>query len=185
MESLELGASLYVPTTHNEMVAIGNSEKYPNLRSVIYCTEDAVSESELESALQKLEEALPHLSTNKTMKRFIRVRNPEVMAHVVKMRGIGQIQGFVLPKVTNQNVHQYFNLIKGTDFVAMVTLETRECFDGGEMSKLRNTMIEQGYDKQTLALRIGGNDLLNVIGMRRVRGKTIYQTPVGQVISKH
>jgi citrate lyase beta subunit len=32
-------------------------------------------------------------------------------------------------------------------------------------------------------LRIGGNDLMKLIGIRRPRDRTIYQTPIGYVIA--
>jgi citrate lyase beta subunit len=35
-----------------------------------------------------------------------------------------------------------------------------------------------------LALRIGGNDLLALLGLRRPRGMTIYRTPLGPVIAR-
>ena len=35
-----------------------------------------------------------------------------------------------------------------------------------------------------LALRIGGNDLLALLGLRRPRQMTIYRTPLGPVIGK-
>ncbi|WP_432490533.1 HpcH/HpaI aldolase/citrate lyase family protein, partial [Flavonifractor plautii] len=35
-----------------------------------------------------------------------------------------------------------------------------------------------------LCLRIGGNDLLNVVGVRRDPRRTIYDTPVGEVIKR-
>ena len=36
---------------------------------------------------------------------------------------------------------------------------------------------------QVLCLRIGGNDLLNLLGVRRARGATVYDTPLRSVIA--
>ncbi|MER2511476.1 MAG: HpcH/HpaI aldolase/citrate lyase family protein, partial [Nitrosomonas ureae] len=38
--------------------------------------------------------------------------------------------------------------------------------------------------ERILTLRIGGNDLLSLLRMRRPRGRTIYETPIGQVIAR-
>lgn len=184
MDSLKLGASMYVPCTHECLVPIGNGKKYQGLRSVIYCLEDAVSARELEQALFNLEKSLPQFDFKSPVLRFVRVRNPDVLKRVLSMAGIEHLEGFVLPKVTADNVDDYFSLIRGRRCSVMITLETRECFDDGEMIRLRNTLIEKGYDKKTLSLRIGGNDLLNVINMRRIRGKTIYETPIGHLICR-
>lgn len=114
---------------------------------------------------------------------FRSVRNPEVLREILKMKSINNIDGFVLPKVTSNCLDDYFKPLFGTKFKAMVTLETKECFEATKMINLRDELIDKGYDKYTLSLRIGGNDLLNIVGMRRVRNKTIYETPIGQVIS--
>src|SRR5690554_5256650 len=183
MDSLNLGASLYVPTTRHNLAAIANGEKYPNLRSVIFCTEDAVSTQDLPTALANLELSLGNFSAEAPLLRFIRVRNPHVLEQVLQMPHIDRVQGFVFPKVTAANLDAYFEPLQGTAFKAMVTLETAETFDPIQIRKLRDRMIMRHYHHKTLCLRIGGNDLLNLVGMRRLRGKTLYETPIGQVIS--
>ena len=52
---LQLGASLYMPATRADLAAHANGEKLPFLRSMIFCTEDAVRLDQLEGALQDLE----------------------------------------------------------------------------------------------------------------------------------
>lgn len=66
----------------------------------------------------------------------------------------------------------------------MPTLETAEAFLESEMLKLRDLLLRPEWRARILSLRIGGNDLLNCLHMRRPRGITIYQTPVGSVISR-
>ena len=53
-----------------------------------------------------------------------------------------------------------------------------------EMIALREMLEHEEVAPRILTLRIGGNDLLSLLGMRRPRGKTLYQTPLGQVISR-
>lgn len=187
---LHLGASMYVPTTQSieNLVAIGNGEKFPQLRSVIFCTEDAVRPDQLEGAMHNLRKALKQFRRDdRAPMRFIRVRNPEVMSRCVRMGpGIALINGFVLPKITNRNMAYYLaHLSDGDDFMIMPTLETREVFDAKEMATLRRSMSEDDrIRKRILCLRIGGNDLLNCLNVRRDPMRTIYATPVGELIKR-
>jgi citrate lyase beta subunit len=66
-------------------------------------------------------------------------------------------------------------------FWIMPTLETAEAFSYQKMEHLAN--ILEKYKSQILSIRIGGNDLLNVIGVRRPKHRTIHETPIGNVIS--
>jgi len=50
----ELGASLYVPTTRDDLHQIARGERLCELRSVIFCTEDAVKARDLPNALENL-----------------------------------------------------------------------------------------------------------------------------------
>jgi len=66
----------------------------------------------------------------------------------------------------------------------MPTLETREVFDFNAMSELRQGLLQDDIAQRILMLRIGGNDLMNLLGIRRPRFFTIYETPIGNVISQ-
>jgi citrate lyase beta subunit len=184
----DLGASMYVPTTQkpDNLVEIGNGIKFPFLRSVIYCTEDAVREDELHGALRNLSAALVCLNDNERPLRFIRVRNPHVMGLCLAMNGIEKIDGFVLPKLTASNLGNYLAQINDkSPFLLMPTLETVEVFDYHEMNKLRRMLQDDPRARgRILCLRIGGNDLLNCLRIRRDPKRTIYDTPVGDLISR-
>jgi len=45
-------------------------------------------------------------------------------------------------------------------------------------------LLQERYRRRILALRIGGNDLFSLLGMRRPRGRTVYQTPLALTISQ-
>jgi citrate lyase beta subunit len=55
--------------------------------------------------------------------------------------------------------------------------------NGRKWPELRDYMLERGYKDQILALRIGGNDLLALLGIRRPRDRTLYRTPLGLTIA--
>jgi citrate lyase beta subunit len=179
-----LGASLYVPANHKDLARIANGEKLPDARSLIFCLEDAIADRELSWSLFNLSVVLANMRSEVTAERFVRVRNPEVMARVLAMPGAEKLSGFVLPKITRHNFDTYFRLVRDTNHVLMPTLETAEVFSDSEMQQLRAVFEGPGVRHRILALRIGGNDLLALLGLRRPRGMTIYRTPLGPVIAR-
>ncbi len=181
-EAFKLGASLYVPAIRRDLVEIANGVKYPRLRSVIFCTEDALAQRELPLALGNLSRSLPRFSDTPIL-RFIRARNPVVLGHLLEFPGIERLDGFVVPKLTQYNMDSYFEPLCGTGFKVMATLETREALDQAEMAALRDKLLAPEHRDRVLALRIGGNDLLRILGIRRPRDRTLYATPIGCAIA--
>lgn len=177
----QLGASLYVPATRSDLVEIGNGISLPEARSVIFCTEDAVREEDVPRALSNIAFALPQFGPGPL--RFVRVRSPEVLARVLSMPGNYALCGFVLPKVTASNIGAYLDLLGDrSPFELMVTVETREAFSDREMERLRDLLLERAA--RVASIRVGGNDLLGLLGMRRTRGVTAYETPLGPLIDR-
>ena len=181
---VSLGASLYVPTTHPDLIKIARGDKLAGIRSIIFCTEDSVSNRDLPIALRNLAHALHELHYNEGRYRFIRVRSVQVLDMVLQMPGVQHIDGFVLPKISHLNFNEYMERLNKTEHVLMPTLETREAFSERDMVQLLSLFEQTGVRERIYCLRIGGNDLLSLIGMRRPRGKTIYQTPIGSIISR-
>ncbi len=179
-----MGASLYVPANHKNLAEIADGEKLPQARSLIFCTEDSVADRELSWALFNLSVVLANMRRDTGAERFVRVRNPEVMARVLAMPGADKLTGFVLPKTTRHNFDAYFRQVRDTGHLLMPTLETAEVFDDDEMRRFRAVLEAAGVRRRILALRIGGNDLLALLGLRRPRGMTIYRTPLGPVIAR-
>ncbi len=179
-----LGASLYVPCTHHDLALIAEGHKYPFLRSVIFCTEDAVSERDLPGALDNLAHTLARMPANSQTLRFVRVRNLDIMQQVMGMSGVNKLTGFVIPKATRHNIESYLEPIRHSQHLLMPTLETAEAFCEREMRMLRKKLSAPHIKPRILALRIGGNDLLALLGIRRPRHVTIYRTPLGGIIAR-
>lgn len=179
-----LGAPLYMPAHRQDLVAIANGEKLPGLRSMIFCTEDAVAKQDIEQSLAHLGDCLPHFAEGTGRYRFIRVRNPKVLTRLLALPGIANIDGFVLPKFSEAVFDAYLKPLQSSGFWVMPTLESREVFDFPAMQALRERLCQPEFFSQVLMLRIGGNDLLNLLGIRRPRGMTIYDTPLRQVIAQ-
>jgi citrate lyase beta subunit len=179
-----MGASLYVPANHKDLLQVANGEKLPHARSLIFCTEDSVADRDLGWALFNLSVVLANMRTETRTERFVRVRNPEVLARVLAMPGVEKLTGFVIPKATRHNFESYYRQVRDTDHMLMPTLETAEVFSEREMEGFRELLDAPGVRNRILALRIGGNDLLALLGLRRPRGMTIYRTPLGPVIAR-
>lgn len=180
MRHLRLGASLYVPATRDDLVRLGSGA----LRSVIYCTEDAVAARDLECALANLRCALPLLPAAGPL-RFIRPRNAAVLEALLVMPGIENIDGFVLPKVTRHTLPRYLGALAGDSrFDLMPTLETEEAFDARELRRLRALLLASAVAPRILTLRLGGNDLMRTLGVRRPRDGTIYETALGPLMAQ-
>ncbi|WP_426175830.1 HpcH/HpaI aldolase/citrate lyase family protein [Massilia sp. TWR1-2-2] len=178
-----MGASLYVPANHKDLMAVADGERIGHARSLIFCTEDSVADRDLSWALFNLSVVLANMRGDSSAERFVRVRNPEVMARVLAMPGADKLTGFVLPKSTRHNFDAYFRQVRDTSHLLMPTLETAEVFNDDEMREFRKVLEAPGVRSRILALRIGGNDLLALLGLRRPRGMTIYRTPLGPVIA--
>lgn len=184
LDAYQLGASLYVPATHPKLDTVLGGREHLALKSVIVCTEDAVADHELDSALLRLQEVLASMPTVPGLLRFVRVRNPAVMGQVLAMPGSERLDGFVLPKITLRTLPLYTDLLRGDHHRLMPTLETAEVFEPDAMRALRSALLRPELRERVLALRIGGNDLLRVLDMRRPRHGTLYDTPLGALLAQ-
>lgn len=177
-----LGASLYVPAIHKDVLRIANGEKIPFLRSCVICTEDSIAANQVDDALNQLRALLKQFRPT-GMLRFIRARNPEVLDQLLQIEGIENIDGFVLPKVNTDNLLSYMSLFKRADrFYVMPTLETREALSWDAMRAMRDLLLADSIRDRILCLRIGGNDLLQLLGTRRSTELTAYETGLGYTI---
>ncbi len=187
LDPLRLGASLYTPATRSDLAALGNGTKeHGGVRdvsphSLIYCLEDSVLPEDVPLALERLAEALPQLRPDSGPLRFVRVRDPRTLERVLGMDGWRALHGFVLPKSTRRNLRDYTSLLP-PDALVMPTLETREVFSQRQMESLREFLIDSGLGQRVLTLRIGGNDLLQLLSLRRVPGQTIHEGPLAHMV---
>ena len=176
------GASLYVPATRGDLALIAAGSKYP-LRSVIFCTEDSVREDQLPLAIAHVAELLSGLEPVSTL-RLLRVRNFAVLEQILAMPGVERLDGLVLPKFGLANFSSYLERLAGVPIDLMPTLETREVFDPEALVRMRDLILASPLASRVVSLRTGAQDLLSLLGLRRSRGKTIYETPVGSAIDR-
>ncbi|PHM44981.1 ATP synthase [Xenorhabdus mauleonii] len=184
----QLGATLYMPATRQDIAEIVLENKIPGLRSLVICLEDAVNEQDIPAAINNLSHTLQRLaetgnysSCNKPL-IFIRPRNEIMGRYLAANVNLNAIDGLVLPKFTQASLPDWWEVIGSTHLCIMPTLETEDVFDVQKMNQLADTLKAHPCHERVIALRIGGNDLMNVMSLRRSRSFTLYDGPMGYVI---
>lgn len=206
MNALDLGASLYVPAIHKDLISISSGEKILHLRSIFFCTEDSIHDEEVDYALENLATTLKYLSTlsepleiiekNNLSENFqtlptqisrpfpfIRPRNPKVLERILKIPHIDCVRGFILPKFTLENMQEWLNILeKYPNFYFMPTLESIDVFDFEKMYALKNALLASSLSHKILVIRVGGLDLFNLLSIRRDCNFTIYETALAHCL---
>jgi citrate lyase beta subunit len=182
----QLGATLYMPATRDDITDVILRNKINGLRSLVICLEDAVSDKDVPHSLQNLKCILSELSDAKRECQsppltFIRPRNTEMGQLLVNEFDLSCIDGFVLPKFTQLNLNIWGDILVDTHLLWMPTLETEEAYDPIAMRELAFALAAHPCKEKILAIRIGGNDLMNVISLRRSRTSTLYDGPLAYV----
>lgn len=184
--ALSLGATLYIPSTREDALScLIGPRCVPGLRSAVLCLEDAILASEIPTALRQLAAILRRLDARECApgdpRIFVRPRDPAMLEHILHMPGVNRLDGFVIPKAHAGNLPEWLALPFQEGHQLMPTLETREALDHGKMRRLREQLL--AVSDRILALRIGGNDLLQAMGLRRAPSRTAYEGPLGPVIA--
>lgn len=185
----ELGATLYMPILKPDALEYIAGTKVPKLRSMVLCLEDALLEKDVLEGMDILEKTLMRIGQVKqdsTETRFplvfVRPRHLDMAKRIAQMAGIHSIDGFVAPKVIAGDYAKWVEAVRHTDLYIMPTLETEEVFDQSAMKDLRDEFLGVSPER-ILALRVGGNDLMSCLGLRRVGNTSLYEGPLLYVVS--
>lgn len=187
LDPLALGATLYMPATRADMLDVARGAKISGLRSIVLCLEDAVHEIDVGDALANLRRLLAALArlppADGGPLLFVRPRGVAMAAEIAALPGAERLAGMVAPKVRPGAVAAWVAALGATDLMLMPTLETAETFDPAAMRDLRDELLAEAHGR-ILALRIGGNDLLACLGLRRIPGDTLYEGPLGPLVAQ-
>lgn len=198
----QLGASLYMPATRQDIWQVIKRDKLPTINSIIICLEDAVSHSDVELALTRLQTLLetwashvhsindPSRQTANQSKQqtqqptrplvFVRPRNSMMLQKLADFQHIELLDGFVMPKVDMYSLSNWRMACQNLDAeqLLMPTLETAALFDPHHNQELA-IGFKEAFSQPVFALRVGGNDLFAALRLRRPKDSIIYDTPIG------
>ncbi|KPB51728.1 MULTISPECIES: HpcH/HpaI aldolase/citrate lyase family protein [Pseudomonas syringae group] len=181
-----LGATLYMPATRDDIIDVVFGEKIPELRSLVVCLEDAVALIDVETALLNLRQVLTRIQDRggrpaKGPLLFVRPRDAAMARVLNDWPLMSHVDGFVVPKLSLSSLTSWEQAVTNPALALMPTLETPEVFNPTAMVELGQALKASLYER-IIALRIGGNDLMGCLGLRRNPAMTLYSTPMGYVI---
>lgn len=178
-----LGASLYVPATHKSLESI-LFEGCHGARSLILCTEDAVAPDAVAWAVHRLIRTLKAAPSAVPFLRFVRPRNPFVLRQLVEVpEALARLDGVVIPKFDEGSAPEWREVLDCCPKLAvMPTLETPSLFR--EDTAVATLEAVESLRNPVISLRIGANDLLGAIGLKRQPGQTVYDTPLRSTLER-
>jgi len=178
----ELGATLYIPIIHKNLELILTREKYSYLKSIVICLEDSTALSDMPSGMKRLKSIVKNFEIN-DLKVFIRPRNINNLKEILNFKHIERIDGFALAKFDANNIAEYLSIfIQQNHFYIMPILETRDVFNNLKLQDIFKELTP--FKEQILVIRIGGEDILSMLGMMRDCSKSIYEImPLYLIIS--
>ncbi|MCW3782530.1 HpcH/HpaI aldolase/citrate lyase family protein [Defluviimonas salinarum] len=184
--ALHLGATLYMPAInpHARRALLG--EDLHGAGSVVICLEDALHANDIARGLESLRLSLLERRAGGDPRQrtmvFVRPRDLGMARRIADMDGIETVSGMIVPKLTLGNGPDWFALSRERGIALMPTLETAEYFDPFYVSQVRS-MFDAAGREQIVAVRLGGNDLLNTLGLRRTGGRISHDGPLGYVLN--
>ncbi|QHF04986.1 MULTISPECIES: HpcH/HpaI aldolase/citrate lyase family protein [Pseudomonas syringae group] len=181
-----LGATLYMPATRDDILDVVFAEKLPELRSLVVCLEDAVALIDVDTALANLRQVLTRIQDRGGRPAngpllFVRPRDAAMARILNDWPLMAHVDGFVVPKLSLSTLKSWEQAVTNPALALMPTLETPEVFNPTAMVELGQA-LKATLNERIIALRIGGNDLMGCLGLRRHPAMTLYGTPMGYVI---
>ncbi|HIP20245.1 MAG TPA: hypothetical protein EYG70_03885 [Sulfurimonas sp.] len=161
---MQLGGTLFIPASHKRLESVVCEGKYPELRSVVIDFEDALDESDFDSAMFKIDLILKRITKSRLF-IFIRAKNCEHLKELLTLQNITNINGFVLAKFSLLNAETYLDLLEDTKYLIMPSIEGNELFNHQKLHELKEIIITN-RDK-VLLVRFGLEDMLRLLRMRR------------------
>lgn len=185
---MSLGATMYAPILHPAIRDIISGQKYPKLKSVVLCLEDALHAANIDEGLRRLKALLDDLDSEPAIRAgqpwlFVRPRNLDMAERICALRGIDRVNGLVIPKLKIEDLADWWRLAELADLRLMPTLERAWVLDPAALHDFI-AVLERQSRHRLVALRVGGNDLLATMQLRRVRGETIYDGPLAWGLSQ-
>ncbi|QFR48271.1 hypothetical protein FJR48_00440 [Sulfurimonas lithotrophica] len=164
IDYIDLGATLFVPSTHKNLPQILKREKYPNLKSIVIDAEDGINDDELEDAKNIINNILKNYQKTNLLV-FIRPRDTKDLKEFLTYTNIDKIDGFILPKFSLDNADAYLELLSKSKHSFMPSIEGSELFDTDALKELREKI--SNYKERVILVRFGLEDMLRQLSMKR------------------
>ena len=164
IDYIDLGATLFVPSTHKNLPQILKREKYPNLKSIVIDAEDGINDDELEDAKNIINNILKNYQKTNLLV-FIRPREADTLKEFLGYENIDKIDGFILPKFSLDNADAYLELLSKSKHSFMPSIEGSELFDTDALKELREKI--SSYKERVILVRFGLEDMLRQLSMKR------------------
>ncbi|MEM9757220.1 MAG: HpcH/HpaI aldolase/citrate lyase family protein, partial [Pseudomonadota bacterium] len=177
-----LGATLYMPIVHPRASDIVLGHQAPPASSLVLCLEDALAEDDVQRGLATLRRLLPRIPAEVARRLYVRPRSLTMAAEMLAYPGADALAGFVAPKVQADTAPDWLGLAQQTGLRTMPTLESAEFFDPARIAAMRDVFSDHGPE-YLAAIRLGGNDLLGALALRRTRGVSSWEGPLAWVMA--
>jgi citrate lyase beta subunit len=198
-----VGALMYCPANNKSVKNKITSNAFGDKYSLAFCLEDTINDNKVEEAESILVDTIQYIYDCSVKgvdfhlpKIFIRVRRPDQISNLMKRFGDARkiITGFNTPKFDMSNIDAYIDEVEfinieygSTDkkyYIMpilesheMISLQTRYDFLYSIKAKL------DSIEDLVLNIRVGGNDLSHVFGLRRHSFETVYDIkPVADIL---
>ena len=171
IDPIELGATLFAPATHKNILPILKREKYPQLKSLLIDLEDGLGEASYRQGIETLQKLLAEYEPNELLV-FVRPKDPESLQELLELEGIEKVDGFILPKFSLKNCTLYKKILLNSSFYVMPSIEGKELFGETLLEQLKTEILE--FKEQLLLIRIGCEDMLRQLVMIRSCEKSLF-----------
>jgi len=170
INAYQLGATLFVPSTHKNLDAIAMNEKFTALQSMVIDSEDGIDSDDIEIALKNIENLLRKDLPSSPL-RFIRAKNVDVLKQILEFEGIEKIDGFVLAKF-DDNAKEYLHTMSKNSFYFMPSIEGVALFNLEKLNTIREKLVE--FKSRIICVRFGAEDMLKALSLQREKDLSLY-----------
>jgi citrate lyase beta subunit len=177
-----LAPLLYVPADRPGLEAMLSGGKDLGVCSLAVCLEDAVRSEHRREAATALAHLLHQVEQPAPRAIFVRPADADLLSLLLDTGALRHVQGVLVPKATPARISQWANLTRSS-LPLLPILETREALD--PMGRRELAAACDDHRAVIPFVRVGANDLFALLGgLRRPRGRTVYETPVGRVVDE-
>ena len=185
-----VGGLLYTPALNKSIAHKILSNRYDKLTSLALCLEDSISDESLGKAEEQLKETLltlQHSSVSLPLV-FVRIRSVDHLEKIHTFLGEAEsvLTGYILPKFDLTNCDAYCQIIREYNMNRMNRLYIMPILESQTIAEIGNRVDIlwalksrlNAVREYVLNIRVGGNDLCNMYGLRRTETQNIYQIGV-------